>query len=186
MSAMSVMRSSGLLGVSIHTSAAGFDSAAVDRGRIAEIDELHRELAALLPGREQAERAAVAVVRRDDARADRQQVTDQRDRAHAGAGDDGARAAFEIGERLGQQVARRIARAAVVVLALVAEAAKRVGGRKMQRRHHRAGHIAVSRPARTARVSWVSEVVIRAVPGLSFNTLAKIGARRRFSLRKAS
>ena len=143
MSATSVMRNSGLLGVSIHTSAAGFDNAAVTAAGIAEIDELHGELAALLPRREQPERAAVAVVRRDDARADRQHVADQRDGAHAGSRDDGARAAFEIGERIGQQVARRIARAAVVVLALVAEAAEGVGRREVQRRHHGAGHVAI-------------------------------------------
>ena len=121
----------------------GLRQRGVDRGRIAEVDEFHRELAALLPGGEQAERAAITIVRRDDARAHRQQVADQRDRAHARTRDDGARAAFEIRQRVGQQVARRIARAAVVVLALVAEAAKGIGGRQMQRRHHGAGHVAV-------------------------------------------
>ncbi len=142
-SATSVMRSSGLLGVSIHTSAAGFDNAAVTAAGIAEVDEFHRELTALLPRRKQTERAAVTIVRSDDARAHRQDVTDQRDGAHAGTGDDGARSAFEIVERVGQQVARRIARAAVVVFALVAEAAEGIGGREMQRRHHGAGHVAI-------------------------------------------
>jgi hypothetical protein len=37
----SVMRSSGLLGVSIQTSAAGFDSAADTAAAIAEVHELH-------------------------------------------------------------------------------------------------------------------------------------------------
>ena len=71
---MSVMRSNGLLGVSIQTMRRGFRQRRGDRRRIAEVDELHRELATLLPGGEQAERAAITVVRHDDARAHRQQM----------------------------------------------------------------------------------------------------------------
>ena len=72
----------------------------------------------------------------------RQQVPDQRDGGHAGAGDDRARAAFELGERLGEQVARGIARARVVVLALVAEAAERVRRRSGASAAPRAGDVA--------------------------------------------
>ena len=185
MSAMSVMRSSGLLGVSIHTMRGRLRQRRVDRRRIAEVDEIHLELAALVPGREQPERAAITIMRRDDARARRQQVTDQRDRAHAGARDHRAGAAFEIRQRLGQQVARRIARAAVVVLALVAEAAEGIGGRQMQRRHHGPGHVAVFE-ARAHGAGVLGQIRHSAVPGGSFNTLAKMGASRRFSFRKAS
>jgi hypothetical protein len=82
-------------------------------------------------------------VRRDHTRADRQQMPDQRDRAHARTGDDRARTAFEIGQRLGEQVTRRIARTAVVVLALVAKAAEGVSRGEMQRRYHRARHVTI-------------------------------------------
>ena len=68
---MSVMRSSGLLGVSIHSSAAGVRQRRAQRRRVAEVDELHLPLAAAPPGIEQPIGAAVAVVRRDDARARR-------------------------------------------------------------------------------------------------------------------
>ena len=108
---------------------------------IAEVHELDVELAATLPRREQTHRAAVAVVRHDDARTDGEKMADERDRAHAGAGDDRARAALEVGECLGQQIARRIARTAVVVFTFVTEAAKRIGRRKVQRWHHGAGHV---------------------------------------------
>ena len=103
MSAMSVMRSRGLLGVSIHTQRRGLRQRGVDRGGIAEVARNRPSSSPrLLPRREQTERAAVAIVRRDDARAHGQQVPDQRDGAHAGARDDGAGAAFEIGERFGR------------------------------------------------------------------------------------
>ena len=72
--AMSVMRSSGLLGVSIHTRAAGFAQAPRRARPRREAHEVDLEIAALVPGSEQAVRAAVAVVRRDDARALRNQV----------------------------------------------------------------------------------------------------------------
>ena len=52
--AMSVMRSSGLLGVSIHSSAAGLASAARSAPASREVDELHLALAAAAPGIEQA------------------------------------------------------------------------------------------------------------------------------------
>ena len=97
-------------------------------------------------------------MRRDDARADRQQVADQRDRGHARAGDDRARAALEIGERRAEQVARRIAGARVVVRALLAEAPKAkvelrwIGGTTAP------VSASVSRPARTARVARSSDL----------------------------
>ena len=161
MSAMSVMRSSGLLGVSIHTRRAGFDSAASTAASSPKLTNSTSSSPRLLPRVEQAERAAVAVVRRDDARAHGQQMADERDGAHAGAGDDPARAAFEIGERLGQQVARRIARAAVVVLAFVAEAAEREGRREMERRHDRTRHVAAFEARAHGAGVQGREVVIR-------------------------
>ena len=113
----------------------------IQRGCIGEAHEIHLQLIALVPGGEQPEGAAVAVVRRDDARALRQQVPHQRDGAHAGAGDDAARAALEVRQRIAQQVARGIAGARIVVGALVAVAAEGIGGRQVNRRHDRTGDI---------------------------------------------
>ncbi len=110
-------------------------------GRITKAHEVHLHFIALVPGREQAEGAAVAVVWRDDARALWQQVTHQRDGAHAGTGDDAACPALEISQRIAQQIARGIARARVVVLALVAVAAEGIGGTQVQRRNDGSGHI---------------------------------------------
>ncbi len=137
---MSVMRISGLLGVSIHTSAASLRQRRAHRRLVSKVDELHLELAAPLPLAEQAMAAAVAVVRRDDARADVEQVADQRDRAHAGAGDDGARAPLQVGQRAAQQVARGIGGAGIVVGPLLAVAVEGIGGAQEYGRHHRAGH----------------------------------------------
>ncbi len=161
-----------------------------DRGRIAEVDELHGELTALLPRRQQTERAAITVVRRDDTCAHGQDMPHERDGAHARPRDDSPGSAFEIIQRIGEQIARWISRTAVVVLALLAKGAKGIGGREMQRRHHRASHIAIFEAGayragigcqRGSQRSRHGEI-----PGLSFSTLAKIGASRRFSLRKAS
>jgi len=69
--------------------------------------------------------------------------------------------------------------------ALVTETAKRIGGRQMQRRHHRPGHVAVLE-ARAHGAGVLAQIRHSAVPAGSFNTLAKMGARRRFSFRKAS
>ena len=66
---MSVIRSSGLLGVSIQSSAVGLARAALTAAEIAEIDELDLPLAAAPPGVEQPISAAIAVVGRHDARA---------------------------------------------------------------------------------------------------------------------
>ena len=72
---------------------------------------------------EQPPAAAVAVVRHHECVARLQQrVQHQRDRGHAGRRDHAAGAAFEFGERIAEQVARRIAAARVVVTALVVEA----------------------------------------------------------------
>ena len=66
---MSVIRSSGLLGVSIHSIAAGFDSAASTAAASLKSTNSTCSSPRLSPRVEQAIRAAVAIVRRDDARA---------------------------------------------------------------------------------------------------------------------
>jgi len=76
-----------------------------------EVHELDRQFATLLPRGEQPEGATVAVVRCDDPGADGQQVPDQRDGAHAGAGDHGTGAALQIRYRIAQQVAGGVTRA---------------------------------------------------------------------------
>src|SRR5690606_33717618 len=94
---------------------------------------------------EQAPTAAVGVVRHHQAVARLQQrVQHEGDRTHAGGGDHAAGAAFQVAQRLGQQVAGRIAAAGVVVLALVAEAVEAEVARQHDRRGHRAvGGVAV-------------------------------------------
>src|SRR5580765_7476701 len=89
--AMSVMRSSGLLGVSIHSSAAGVDSAA----RSAAASPKSTNSTCRSPRGRQAAR-----------------------------GDDRAGAVLELRQRLPEQVAGRVARASVVVGALLTEAAE--------------------------------------------------------------
>ena len=162
--AMSVMRSSGLLGVSIHSSAAGVDSAARSAGRVAEVDELHLPLAAAPPGIEQAVGAAVAVVRGDDAGARRHQVAGDGDRGHAARGDDRAGALLELRQRLPEQVARRIAGAGVVVLALLAEAAEGERRGQVQRRHDAAAVI-VTLDAGAHRARDIRGAAVGRAPG---------------------
>ncbi len=71
------MRSSGLLGVSIHTQRRRLrERCGANRRLIGEVDELDLALAAAAPGVEQTIGAAVAVVRRDDARPDGNEITD--------------------------------------------------------------------------------------------------------------
>ena len=59
----------------------------------------------------------------------------ERHRRHAGARDDARRAALELGERVGELRARRVAAARVVVLALPVEALEREVRREVERRH---------------------------------------------------
>ena len=80
----------------------------------------------------------------------------QRDGAHARGGDHGAGAAFQIGERVAEQIARRIAGARVIVGALLAVAAKGVGRAQVDRRHHRAGDCHRSPVRRAPRASMGS------------------------------
>ena len=82
-----------------------------------------------------------------------QRVQRQRDRGHAGRGDDAAGAALESGQRIAEQVAGRVAAAGVVVAALSPKPAKlkfddsTSGGTTAPKAGSR------SMPARTARVA---------------------------------
>ena len=113
----------------------------LERARVAEVHELDLALAATPPGIQQAVGAAVAVVRGDDPGAVGHEVAGDRDRGHAARGDHGAGALLELGECLAEQVARRVARAGVIVGALLAEAAEGERGGQVQGRHHAAGLI---------------------------------------------
>ena len=115
--AMSTMRSSGLLGVSIQTSA-GLLGQSPRRARPAPGSRrtAPRRAPRWLQRIEEPVRAAIAVVRHDGDLVRLEQLRHQRDGAHAGGGDDRARAAFEVGQRPAERVARRIARARVVVV----------------------------------------------------------------------
>ena len=106
---------------------------------IAVIDELHLELTATLPLAKKPVAAAVTVVRRHDARADLEQVTNQADRCHARTGDDSAGSGLEIGQRNAQQVAGGIGGARIIVGALLTVAMEGVGRAQVDRRHHGAG-----------------------------------------------
>ena len=115
-----MMRSSGLLGVSIQTQCRRVARAPRRAPPLAEVHETHLERAARVQRVEQAVRAAVAVVRRDDELLGPNRAAHERDRGHArGRDHDRAGAAFEVGERAAERVARRIAGARVVVVALL-------------------------------------------------------------------
>jgi len=111
------------------------------RGLITEIDKLYVALAPAPPGVEQPIGAPVAVVRRDDAPPHGHEVADHRDRCHAARCDDGAAPLLELRERGRQQVARGVARAGVVVAALLAKATKGKRRGEMQRGHDTTGCI---------------------------------------------
>ena len=121
------------------------------RARIRKIGEHEFEMALARECIEQTPTAAVRVVRGDQHVARLQvRVEHERDRRHARGRDHGTRAAFEFGERVGEQVARGIAAARVVVAAFVVEAGEAEVRREHQRRHDGAvGFIAVD--ARTHR-----------------------------------
>jgi hypothetical protein len=107
-------------------------------GRVVLVDEPHADPGLALVGVQQPERAAVAVVRGQDEIARLEQVQDERDRGHPRRGDDRSRAALEVGQGSGQQIARRVRRPRVVVGSLQAEPFEGVVRREVQGRHHRA------------------------------------------------
>jgi hypothetical protein len=110
-----------------------------ERTRIRQIGEHEFEVALLRERVEQAPAAAIRVVRGHEDLARREaRVQHQRDRRHAGGGHHAARAAFQRGERIGEQVARGIAAAGVVVAALLVEAGEAEVRREHQWRRHRA------------------------------------------------
>ena len=104
------MRSSGLLGVSIQTSAGLPAIAASSACGILEVDEPYLQGSAQVERIEEPVRAAIAVVRHDGDLVRLEQLGHERDGAHARGGHDRARTAFEIRERTPERVTRRIAR----------------------------------------------------------------------------
>ncbi len=103
---------------------------------LVDIDQVDQALAGT--GIEQALRAPVAIVRHDDALASRQVLPQQIQRRQARRGHDRAFAAFEVGDDVGDHLARRIARARIVVGPLLAEAFEGIVRRQVDRRHDRA------------------------------------------------
>ena len=133
-----------------------------NRGLIAEVDELDPPLAAARPGIEQPVGTPVAIVRRDDACADRHEITREGDGRHAAGGHHGAASLLELGKRGGQQVARRVSRARVVVLALLGEGTEREGRTEMERWHDAAGTVV----ALDARAHGLRDLAVgRRLPG---------------------
>ena len=104
---------------------------------VRQIDELDFEKAALLAAVQEPERAAVAVVGRDDPVPRVQQLAYQGHGRHAGGGDDRAVTALGLGERIGEGRTRRVAGARVVVGALAVQAGEGEVGREVQRRNDR-------------------------------------------------
>ncbi len=95
-------------------------------------------MAKLLPGLQQSHRSAITVVRSQDARACGHLRNQKIERSHSARRDDGTSASFEPGERVGEQIAGRIARAAIVVAARLFKAGERIGARQIERRRHSA------------------------------------------------
>ncbi len=113
----------------------GFEGRA-QLSRLALIDEIHDQISLRMQCREQAMRAAVAIVRREHARPGRQSRQDQGDGGQPGARDNCAGAAFQVRQRAAELVARRIAGAGVIVLARLPIALKCKIRRQVNRRHH--------------------------------------------------
>ncbi len=137
--AMSTSFSSGLVGVSIQSmrvfgpiaAAAAFGSERSDESEI----QTRRAAAHAL---EQAERAAVEVVHRDDVVAGVEQLEQRRGRRHARREGEAARAALEVGDAALVGEARRVLGARILEALVHAGARLRVGRGRVDRRHHRA------------------------------------------------
>src|SRR5450755_1278038 len=92
---------------------------------VAKIDEFHVELTTTPPGVKEPVSAAVAIMRRDNAGADRQEVPDERNCCHAGRRDHSTCALLELSDCLREQIAGGVAGARVVVATLLPKTAKR-------------------------------------------------------------
>ena len=134
----SVIRSSGLLGVSTRDQLRAGSESRRHGLRVRQVDELDLEQAAPLELVEEPERAAVAVLRGDDPVARVEQLAHQSDRGHAGGGDDRAVAALGLGQCLRESGARRVAGPRVVVGPLAIQPSEGEVGRQVQRRDDRA------------------------------------------------
>src|SRR5262249_3781250 len=98
--------------------------------------EAHRALAHTV---EQAARAAVEIVHGDDVRATVETFERGGDGGNAGREREGRAAALQIGDAAFEGHARGILRARIVVALVYAGALLDVGGRGVDRHHHRAG-----------------------------------------------
>src|SRR5678815_1975183 len=121
----SVMRSSGLLGVSIQTR----------RGRRRAIGENEVEVLLFCKRTQQTLRSAVAVMRGDDHVTRLGEMEHERDGRHPGARHHSSLAFLELGQRAGQLRARRVAATRVVVGTRFREALERERGGEMDWRH---------------------------------------------------
>ena len=123
---------------------------------VALIDERGAQLALILEPLDQPIGAAIAIVRRDDARTGRQQQQRKQGRRLARIRHDAARGPFELGKRFGQHVAIGIDRARIIIgrLGVGIVPAERV--RRPDRRHQAVmARIAASAGRRDDR-SWRS------------------------------
>ena len=97
-----------------------------------------------------------------------------------------ARAAFQFRQGLGQHVAGRVARAAVVVLPLLVEAGEGVVGRQVQRRHDRAVRRILIDADPGGDGAGVGRTVGSGHWSMSFRAVVSTSATKASSLRKAS
>ena len=110
----------------------------LDRVRVGRIDESERKPEALVDLRHDPVRAAVEVISRDDVIARRQKAQHRVDRGHARREAQPVLAALELGERLLERRARRIARARVLVALGLRGLGLDVGRGEEDGRHDRA------------------------------------------------
>jgi hypothetical protein len=123
----------GLLGVSTRTSAGFWAKASSSALSSPWSTKAAREMALVAPRRDQPIGAAVAIMWRDQEVVSPQRREHEVDGRHAGRDDDRSRPAFELGDRVGEEIAARIAQARVVKGARPLEPFKREGGGEDQR-----------------------------------------------------
>src|SRR5258708_5098596 len=112
----------------------------LERLAVGQVDERRLQVCrALAHALQDPVTAAVEVVHAHEVRAAVERLEHGADRRHAGGEGETRVATLERGEAGFERIARRVARAGVVVTLMLAGTRLRVGGRRIDRRHHRAG-----------------------------------------------
>src|SRR5688500_12207403 len=119
--------------------AVGFDRF-FERTGFGQVNEARAQIGGTLThALQDAVAAAVEIVHRHDMGARVEELEHGADRRHAGGEGEAGLAALELGDAGFERIARRVARARVVVALVLARARLRVGRGGVDRRHHRAG-----------------------------------------------